>query len=101
MIDPVKGLGLVLPAVQQALAGGVDIIQVWDHWGAGQNKIIFIHEVCQAAHARGVPVIIHEDWQLMQHTPSDGIHFDEMPADIAPYPQAVGRPSHCGITLRK
>lgn len=98
VIDPVKRLELVLPAVQQALAGGVDIIQVWDHWGAGQNKIIFIHEICLAAHAHGVPVLIHEDWQLMQYTSADGIHFDEIPADIAHIRQAVSRPFFCGIT---
>lgn len=98
VIDPVKGLELVLPAVQQALEGGVDIIQVWNHWAPGQHKIVFIHEVCQLAHAHGVPVFVHEDWQLMQYTASDGIHFDEIPAGIVHIRQAVGRPFLCGLT---
>jgi len=98
VIDPVKGLELVLPAVQQALEGGVDIIQVWNHWAPEQHKIVFIHEICELAHAHRVPVLIHDDWQLMQHTSSDGVHFDEIPADIAGIRREVGRPFLCGIT---
>lgn len=98
VIDPAKGLEQVLPAVQQALAGGVDIIQVWNHWHTGQHKIMFIQAICQAAHGYGIPVLIHEDWLLMKDTPADGMHFDEIPLDLVYIRQQVGRPFLCGIT---
>lgn len=98
VIDPVKGLEVVLPVVEQALAGGIDLIQVWNHWSLGQSKVAFIEGICKAAHLYNVPVLINEDWQLMNHTPLDGIHFDEIPAGIEHIRQEVQRPFLCGIT---
>lgn len=98
VIDPAKGLEKVLPAVQQAIAGGVDVIQVWGHWQPGQQQITLIEAVCQAAHPHHIPVLINEDWSLMCDTLLDGIHFDEIPENLPYIKQEVGRPFLCGIT---
>lgn len=98
VIDPAKGLEMVLPAVQQAIAGGVDIIQIWDHWHSGQYKTVFIESICQAAHPYEIPVLINEDWQLISSTPLDGVHFDEIPADMEYIRRQILRPFLCGIT---
>ncbi|WP_315818924.1 thiamine phosphate synthase [Paraflavitalea speifideaquila] len=98
IIDPARGLDRVLPVVQQAIAGGVDIIQVWNHWYTRQRKIKFINHICEAAYAYGVPVLVHEDWKLLQHSQADGIHFDEAPTNIEQWRQELGRPFLCGIT---
>lgn len=98
IIDPVKGLEMILPAVVQAIAGGIDVIQIWDHWQPGQQKAAFIEAICEAAHPYDIPVLINEDWQLMHHTPLDGVHFDEIPVNIIYIRQQVQRPFLCGIT---
>ncbi|NII24588.1 thiamine phosphate synthase [Pseudoflavitalea sp. X16] len=98
VIDPAKGWEKVLPAVQQAIAGGIDIIQVWNHWHPEQQKTAFIEKICRAAHPYHIPVLMNEDWQLMNDTSLDGVHFDEIPASIDAIRQQVQRPFWGGIT---
>jgi thiamine-phosphate pyrophosphorylase len=97
VIDPAKGLDKVLPAVQQAISGGVDIIQVWNHWEPGQDKLLFIQALVQEAHAHNVPVLINEEWEWLKETKLDGVHFDEAVV-LEPIQAAVGRPFLAGIT---
>ncbi len=98
VINPARGLERVLPVVQQAIAGGVDIIQVWNHWYTRQDKGKFIDNICEAAYAYGVPVLVHEDWKLLQYTQADGVHFDEIPMNIGQMRHELGRPFLGGIT---
>jgi thiamine-phosphate pyrophosphorylase len=98
VIDPAKGWEKVLPAVQQAIAGGIDIIQVWNHWHPEQQKAVFIEKICRAAHPYHIPVLMNEDWQLMNGTSLDGVHFDEIPASIEAIRQQVQRSFLSGIT---
>jgi thiamine-phosphate pyrophosphorylase len=98
VVDPAKGAAQVLPAVHKAIAGGVDIIQVWNHWYHGQDKPAFIEQVCNLAHAQNIPVLINEEWQLINNTALDGVHLDDIPNDIANLRQQVHRPFIIGIT---
>ena len=98
VIDPAKGAEQVLPAVHKAIAGGVDIIQVWNHWHHDQDKLTFIEQVCKAAHTQNIPVLINEEWQLINNTDLDGVHLDDIPDDMAALRKQVLRPFIMGIT---
>ena len=98
VIDPAKGLETLMPAILQAIAGGVDIIQVWSRWQPGQHKKTIIESICQLVHPHKIPVLINEEWQLMKDTPLDGVHFDEIPADMENIRKLIHRPILCGIT---
>lgn len=98
VVDPAQGWERVAPVVQKAIAGGTDLIQVWDHWLPGQSPAIFIQALCRLAHAAGLPVLLNGNWSLLRETPADGIHLDNIPADINAIRQQIGRPFCCGIT---
>lgn len=98
VVDPANGWEQVAPVLAQAIAGGIDLIQVWDHWLPGQSPIPFIEQLCAMAHASGIPVFVNENWPLLKDTAADGIHFDRPPASLAAIRQSVGRSFLCGIT---
>lgn len=97
VVDPSKGDGAIFPVLRRAIAGGVDVVQIWDHWLPGQAKEPLIEEICAEAHAHGIPVLINEDWRLLLNTPLDGVHFDNEP-NIAAIREQVARPLIAGIT---
>lgn len=97
VVDPSKGVETVLPILRRAIAGGVDVVQIWDHWLKDQAKEPLIEEICAEAHAHGIPVLINEDWSLLLNTPLDGVHFDKEP-DMAAIREEVARPLIAGIT---
>ena len=97
VVDPSLGIEALLPKIQQALDGGIDVLQIWNNWHPGQNKTELINAVCELAHKHNIPVLINEDWTLLQQTELDGVHFDEIPA-IDVVRKCIARPFVCGIT---
>lgn len=97
VVDPFEGIDQVLPKVQQAIDGGVNVIQVWNNFKEDQNQQAFINAICNVAHQQQVPVLINNNWQLVQTTRLNGVHFDELP-DIETIRVALSRRVIIGIT---
>lgn len=98
VVDPAKGEDDLLPALQSAIGSGVDIVQIWDHWQPGQDKRSLVTKICALAHHHDIPVLINEDWELLQDTELDGVHFDEPPTDLTAIRATLGRDVLIGIT---
>jgi thiamine-phosphate pyrophosphorylase len=98
VVDPMLGLQKIFAKVKCALEGGVDVIQLWDHWNPEDSPGEFISAICALAHPYSVPVLIHKHWQLLEAFPLDGVHFDEVPSDLNQVRQQIGRPFLIGIT---
>lgn len=98
VVDPSIGEQVLLQKVEEALKGGVDIIQIWNNWTKSSNKLKLVDRICELAHRSDVPVLINEEWELINDTLLDGVHFDSIPNDIMHVRQQVERPFICGIT---
>lgn len=98
VVDPAMGLEFILPKIKQAIAGGVDVLQVWNNWSDGQNKPEIINAICNIAHSSNIPVLINEEWQLLSTTELDGVHFDNVPTDLNAIRQTIAKPFIIGIT---
>ena len=98
VVDPSLGLEFILSKIKKAIAGGIEVLQVWNNWNNEQNKTVVIEAICAIAHANNVPVMINEDWQLLRTTSLDGVHLDDIPEDIDAIKQSVSKPFVIGIT---
>ncbi len=98
VIDPSIPKELLLTKVGKAILGGVDIIQIWDHWQPGQDKISIIKDICDLAHKHDIPVLINRNWELLIKTMLDGVHFDEPPSNLQEIRKKIDRPFIAGIT---
>jgi thiamine-phosphate pyrophosphorylase len=96
--DPAEGIEALIPKLSDALRGGVDIVQLWNHWAEDQDKIEFISAVCDLAHRHNVPVLINEEWECMINTELDGVHFDNFPENIEEIRSKVDREISIGLT---
>jgi thiamine-phosphate pyrophosphorylase len=98
VVDPKPGISFVLPKINAALKGGIDIIQLWNNWEKDQSQTKFIKQVCNLAHQFDVPVIINENWALLKTLPLDGIHFDNVPKNWNEIKTQIDRPFLTGLT---
>ncbi len=99
VLDPSGDQDTLQEKLRKALKGGVAVIQIWNHWTEKTEKASFIEKVCREAAPFGVPVLIHEDWRLLEQNPGlAGVHFDELPVTMDEIRQTVGRPFLCGVT---
>lgn len=99
VIDPSSEPETLKSKLSAALESGVSVVQIWNHWQAGQNKEQVVAEIGRLTSKSGVPLLINEDWELLQRCPvMDGVHFDYIPEDVEKICSQAKRPFLCGIT---
>lgn len=99
VLDPAMQQDVLLNKLNAALQGGLQVLQLWNNWLPGADKLLLIAEISKLCKPFNVPLLINEDWTLLQQTNDlGGVHFDKTPQDIEQIKDAVGRPIIMGIT---
>lgn len=101
VLDPSMNKTELLEKLKKALDGGVDVVQIWNHWPqdfSRSEKIELIEEISEVTKNFKVPVLINNDWKLLKETDLDGVHFDEIPKDIEQIKDEIKREFISGIT---
>jgi thiamine-phosphate pyrophosphorylase len=98
VIDPSMNLNELLLKTEEALKGGIDVLQIWNHWKDETNKISVIQSIVLLSHQYFVPVIINENIELLNDTDVDGIHFDEVPQGFEQLKSSFKSNTIIGIT---
>jgi len=99
VLDPGMEQEVLLKKLLAALVAGINVVQIWNNWPAGIDKLKWIEAVASLCSNYHVPLLINEEWQLL--TQSDGlqgVHFDAIPNNFEEIQQTVGRPFLSGIT---
>ncbi|WP_132225038.1 thiamine phosphate synthase [Albibacterium bauzanense] len=98
VIDPSMNRTMLLKKLEEALSADISVVQIWDNWQGIINKDEAIREICNLCHQYQVPVIINNDWKLLNSFPLDGVHFDVIPEDYDQIKQSIERDFLAGIT---
>ena len=101
VIDPKQSWQLLLQKLEAALKGGIQVVQIWDHWSDGISRDLkkeFANDVKTLAHRFEVPVLMHDDWQFASEAGLDGVHFDTAPDNIDEV-KAQLRDHYIGLTV--
>src|SRR5690606_15917118 len=101
VLDPSIERSLLLKRLKEALEGGVQLLQIWNNWPAGfdrNKKKHFIEAVVEVAKDYSVPILINEEWELLQGGPLSGVHFDRIPEDFTGIKERLPKDAIIGIT---
>lgn len=101
VVDPSRDQTRLIDKVEQALEGGVDILQIWNHWPDGMRKADreqLATYIQKMGASYDVPVLINDDWKILSSTQLDGVHFDNIPENFEQIKEEIGRDFIAGIT---
>ncbi|MCG2590927.1 thiamine phosphate synthase [Rhodohalobacter sulfatireducens] len=101
VLDPSINKTELLEKLEQALNGGVDIIQIWNNWPESishSGKVEFIEEILDLTKRHNVPVLMNNDWKMLKETDMDGVHLDQIPEDYDQIQSKIQRDFIAGIT---
>jgi thiamine-phosphate pyrophosphorylase len=99
VVDPALERETLLKSIKSALAGGINIVQIWNNWPAQVDKLSLIRDIARLCAPYSIPILINEDWKLLLETDYlAGVHFDQLPDDLLDIRQAVGRKIIIGVT---
>lgn len=101
VVDPAMDQAVLLDKIEEALEGGVGILQVWNHWSdrmSDYDKKQLVSYINEMAADYEVPVLINDEWELLKTTTLAGVHFDAVPENISEIKKEIGRDFIAGIT---
>jgi thiamine-phosphate pyrophosphorylase len=99
VLDPAMKQDLLLTKLPAALTGGLQVVQIWNNWLPGADKLKLIEAIAILCQPYNVPLLINEDWQLLAQSPYlQGVHFDNVPAEFDVIKADIGKPFLAGIT---
>ncbi|QJD98295.1 thiamine phosphate synthase [Mucilaginibacter robiniae] len=99
VLNPAMESKLLLAKLKSALSVGLQVVQIWNNWQPGTDKLALVKAIGELCNSHRVPVLINEEWQLVMQSPFlQGVHFDDVPADYAAIQQAINKPFLAGIT---
>lgn len=99
--DPSVQRTELLYKLNEALLGGVNIIQIWNNWPDSfgeSDKEELVSDILELAEMFDRPVLINEEWELLKTTRLDGVHFDTVPEQIEEIRAEIQRDFIMGIT---
>jgi thiamine-phosphate pyrophosphorylase len=84
VIDPSdKPEAVLFPILEQLFTFPLAAVQIWDHFGEGQNEVEFTSKVVELASAYDFPILVNNRWDLLNVENVDGIHLDSLPSDLS------------------
>lgn len=101
VIDPSMERAELLDKTREALDGGADVLQIWNNWPKDMHrtdKERLVASIKALASGYGVPLLINEEWDVLDAADLDGVHFDAPPEDFERIAGEIGRDFIAGIT---
>lgn len=82
--DPAMDWKLLLEKLGEGLSGGLGLVQIWNHWNEGADKIDLLKKINILTRKWNVPLLIDNDWKLYREFPDllDGVHLDSIPEGL-------------------
>ncbi|MBC8770490.1 thiamine phosphate synthase [Arenibacter sp. BSSL-BM3] len=98
IIDPSMDESILLNKLKLCLREKLAAVQIWDNFKDDQNIIELINKICEQCHAKNVPILVNNRWELLNSSLLDGVHFDVIPENYTQIKGSVIQPFISGLT---
>ena len=98
IIDPSLEEKALLSKLEIIATAKISAIQIWDHFPEIDNREQIVKKILEKTSKTEIPVIINNQWKLLNTLPLNGVHFDEIPQNFNEIKKQINRPFVTGIT---
>lgn len=98
VINPKKSKKETIEVLTSIQEEDLAAIQIWDHPDLEKIDSEFIEEVISLFHGR-TPILINNQWELLNKHNFDGVHFDKIPVHFREIEKEISRSFIKGLTL--
>lgn len=99
VVDPQMQKTVLINKLKQIMAKSeIAAVQIWDNFKNAENKISLINEICKVCENYKVPVLLNNNWDLLNQTEASGIHFDKIPQDFQKIKKNIPSKALLGLT---
>lgn len=99
VVNPTISTDKLLDTVEEALKGGVDILQLWKKWQSKSGIAKLAKELLNLANDYSTPLIVNDDLQLAKDVGAHGVHIDGYDVTPTNVRKALGEKSIVGYTV--
>ncbi|SFF76136.1 MULTISPECIES: thiamine phosphate synthase [Salegentibacter] len=99
VVDPQMQKTVLINKLKQIMAKSeIAAVQIWDNFKNAENKISLINEICKVCENYKVPVLLNNNWDLLNQTEASGIHFDKIPNNFKEIKNNIPPKALLGLT---
>ncbi|MBE8714440.1 thiamine phosphate synthase [Sphingobacterium hungaricum] len=98
VIDPSMDEKTLLSKLAIIVQERIVAVQVWDNFREGQAVESLLTKISLLCSKANIPLLINNQWSYLESVPLDGVHFDEIPSDLAAIRKTIQRPFIQGLT---
>lgn len=99
VVDPSMNKSELLGRLFEILKeDNIAAVQIWDNFPASEEKVNLVEKICALCHKNTVPVFVNNEWQLLNSTNADGVHFDKIPINLDEIRAGINKECLIGIT---
>lgn len=99
VVDPGMSKNKLLLQLEKLQHSSLSAVQIWDNFAGVKDVNDLLAEITQLFKDSETPLLINNHWQYLESFEFDGIHFDQLPADLTSITQQLGSAFLKGITL--
>lgn len=99
VIDPSMNEKELLKKLSATISADIAAVQIWDNFALSVDQLDLVEKVCELCHPENVPVLLNNNWRLVNSTSVDGVHFDAIPTDFQKIKKEIGSDCFMGITV--
>ncbi|WP_373057616.1 thiamine phosphate synthase [Zunongwangia sp. H14] len=83
VIDPAVKEEELFFKLKIILSQEIAAVQIWDNFSSSEEEQLrIVNQVVNICHSKNVPVLLNNNWKLLEKSKADGVHFDEVPEDF-------------------
>lgn len=98
ILDPSMDEAVLLNKLVMCLNDRLAAVQIWDNFNDNDSIIVLTNKICNLCHAKNVPVLINNHWELLNKTDLDGVHFDIIPENYKEIKGRINKTFVSGLT---
>lgn len=99
VIDPQTEEAVLVKKLKDILEKSqICAVQIWDNFKNKENQISLVNRICKLCKALEIPVLLNNNWKLLNLTDADGVHFDKIPKDLKKIKERIPENSLLGVT---
>ncbi len=99
VVDPQMEKTVLINNLKQIMdKSEIATVQVWDNFKNIENEISLINEICTICKNYKVPVLLNNNWNLLNETEANGVHFDEIPNNFKKIKKNISANVLLGLT---
>lgn len=100
VVDPLMDENKIIQQLEKIKNEKISAVQIWNNPKVENIKNSLIDNIIRVFQNTPTPILINDQWKLLENHDLDGVHFEKLPEDWERIREEISKPFIKGLTLQ-